>query len=326
MMTTQRRDLLTYAAYNAASPTLAETPSDEEHWYALLAAEPLIGGLELGFTDTLHPHGAGRLATLLDPGWSSTVTTIPGTLAALRRGEPFGLASTSDEHRRRAVTAIARLLTEIRRLQSALGEQVIRAVLLHSAPAATPEASSPDLFTDSLTQIASWDWGDIRLALEHADALVPEHDAAKGFLPLEQEIGCAALASERSGRTIGHSVNWGRSAIETRSASGPLQHIRRLEAAGLLSGLVFSGASGEATPYSRPWEDVHLAVDTAEPASLLTARALRECLAAVGDRPLEFVGVKVGARGTADSAEERLAAGLATLHALDDAMDESARV
>ncbi|MCU1421142.1 MAG: hypothetical protein JWN36_793 [Microbacteriaceae bacterium] len=191
------------------------------------------------------------------------------------------------------------------------------AVELHSAPVAGVGASSVVRFADSLAEIAGWDWGPAQLVVEHADALVDRHPPQKGWLPLDAEVAAAGLASERSGRPIAHTINWGRSAIETESADGPQEHLRRLLAVDALAGFMVSGASPLATPRSTPWQDVHLAVDTVEPESLLTEVALERALDAIAGADPLYVGVKVGRGADTSTSAGRLAPGLATLRTLD---------
>ncbi|MCU1411707.1 MAG: hypothetical protein JWR04_2414 [Rhodoglobus sp.] len=296
-----------YAAYNAAPKDLAGGP-DEQEWYSLLRAEPLIRGLELSFNAAVHPSGPEALAALLDPRWENVVTTIPGTIAGVARDSGYGLASASEPGRAAALDHVRALRRDVAALVSA-GRPVI-AVELHSAPT----GGSVERLTESLTEIASWDWGSTAVLVEHADALVPEHPPVKGWMRLEGEIAAVSAASAATGRRLGHTVNWGRSAIESASASGALDHIRALGAS--LRGLMISGASPLATARSTPWEDSHLALDTFEPESLLTADAVRAALDAVGE--LDYLGVKVGRAADATTLAGRLAPGLGTLHALDE--------
>jgi hypothetical protein len=296
-----------YAAYNAAPKDLAGGP-DEQEWYSLLRAEPLIRGLELSFNAAVHPGGPEALAALLDPRWENVVTTIPGTIAGVARDAGYGLASASAPGRAAALDHVRALHRDVAALVSA-GRPVI-AVELHSAPT----GGSVERLTESLTEIASWDWGSTAVLVEHADALVPEHPPVKGWMRLEGEIAAVSAASAATGRRLGHTVNWGRSAIESASASGPLDHIRALGPS--LRGLMLSGASPLATARSTPWEDSHLALDTFEPESLLTADAVSAALDAVGE--LDYLGVKVGRAADATTLAGLLAPGLGTLHALDE--------
>jgi hypothetical protein len=255
--------------------------------------------------------------SLLRPDWQNVITNIPGTIAAVAGDPRYGLASTSDEGRRAAVDDVRALHADVTAMRAALGDAAVLAVELHSAPVAGLGASSAELFSDSLAEIAGWDWGAARLVVEHADALVGWHAPQKGWLSLDAEIDATRRATERTGRSIAHSVNWGRSAIETESADGAQDHLRRLLAADALAGFMVSGAAPEATARSTPWQDVHLAVDTIEPESLLTELALDRALETIAGADLLYVGVKVGRAADATTSSERLAPGLATLRTLD---------
>ena len=314
----------TYAAYNAAPPDLADRPDDERTWYQILRDEPLIGGLELSFRDGLHPGGVPLLAPLLDPAWRNVVTTIPGTLAGVAANPAYGLASTDLAGRESALLTARALRDDVDALSEYFGFPAVVAVELHSAPVARPGASSADHFAESLIEIASWNWGDVALIVEHADALVPGRVPQKGWLALEDEIAATRAASHASGRRIGHGINWGRSAIETGSADGVDAHLGRLRDAGLLDALMISGASPQPTARSAPWEDVHLAIADVEPESLLTSASLASAVRAVGSTPLTVLGVKVGRAADAITLGDRLAPGLATLAALQSIVDRGA--
>jgi hypothetical protein len=306
-----------YAAYNAAPPELARNAAQERDWYSLLRGETLIRGLELSYKGGLHPRGVGHLAALLRPGWQNVVTNIPGTIACVAADATYGLASTTERGRASAIEHVRELHAQVRALQAVLGEEAVIAVELHSAPVAAAGASSVEGLALSLTEIASWEWGGVRLIVEHADALVETHAPQKGWLGLDAEREAVALASERSGREMRQGLNWGRSAIETRSSEGALGHIEKLASAGTLGAFVVSGASASATARSEPWGDVHLALDTFGPESLLTREVLRMALAALDGVELDFIGVKVGTAADATTLAERLAPGLGTLRELE---------
>ena len=53
-------------------------------------------------------------------------------------------------------------------------------------------------------------------------------------------------------------LNWGRSAIESRSALGPLTHIKRAKEANLLKGFFFSGCTDKADSAYGSWKDSHM--------------------------------------------------------------------
>ena len=254
---------------------------------------------------------------MLRPGWQNVITNIPGTIAAVGHDPRYGLASTSDDGRRAAIEHVRELHADATAVRDVLGDDSVVAVELHSAPVAGVGASSVERFADSLAEIAGWDWGSTHLVIEHADALVDRHPPQKGWLSLDAELAATEFATERSGRSIRHTVNWGRSAIETGSADGPQEHLRRLLEADGLAGFMVSGASPLATARSTPWQDVHLAVDTVEPESILTELALERALDSIAGTDLIYLGVKVGRAAGASTSAGRLAPGLATLRTLD---------
>lgn len=86
-------------------------------------------------------------------------------------------------------------------------------------------------------------------------------------------------------------VNWARSAIETRSADGPVDHLTLARRAGRLRSLVFSGVAAVDTAFGPAWVDAHLPASTVTPESLLTPAELRRAVQAAG--PDVELGVKI---------------------------------
>lgn len=282
---------IVYSAYNAAPPGLTEDPDAEDSWYNALRADSRIGGLELPILGgRLHPHGVPRLAKLLDPEWSNTVSAMSETLVASISDSDYGLASVDMAGRRRALDHIATAREETLHLQGRLGPSSIRAFALQSAPRAN--RSNVEAFTDSLIEVAAWDWGNIELLVEHSDALTPGRTPQKGYLSLEDEMAAVRSVTESGTRQVRHLLNWGRSAIEGRSAGTPSEHVQALGEG--LGAFAFSGAAPVATNRSAEWEDVHLGLADDEPASLLTAEAVRALIAQLPDG-LSYLGIKAGA-------------------------------
>ena len=178
-------------------------------------------------------------------------------------------------------------------LHDLAGVRVITGIEVHSAPRRTHGSSATSL-ARSLSEAMTWDWDGAELLLEHVDAQVGGRPASKGFLSLENEL--PAVADSGAGVVI----NWARSAIETRSPGGPDEHIAMARDAGLLRGVMFSGVSSEATDYGPAWVDAHLPAQDAEPASLLTLRAIRSAIEAAG--PDVFLGAKMSWSGSIDGA------------------------
>ncbi|MEW1811974.1 DUF4862 family protein [Pseudarthrobacter phenanthrenivorans] len=302
-----------YSAYNAAPAGLTADEAAEDLWYAALRSEPRIDGLELPFHNgELHPQGLDRLVSLLDPGWSNTVSAMSVTLAASTVDPWYGLASTEDTGRRRALDDITSAHEETLRLQQRLGSQSVRAFALQSAPLA--DRSSVGAFTDSLQEIAGWDWGNIALLVEHSDARIPGQKPQKGYLALADEIAAVQSVTDSGARRIRHLLNWGRSAIEGRSPTTPGEHIDTLGAA--LGAFTFSGAGPTSTSRGNAWEDVHLGLATDEPASLLTKDGVRRAIEKLPEG-LSFLGIKAGAPAGSRGLD-RLQLGLSMLAAVTD--------
>ena len=145
-----------------------------------------------------------------------------------------------------------------------------------------------------------------RTAADLADILGMNHSDMARSLTLLEEIG----AIRRCGAPIGLAINWGRSALEARDAARPLEQITRAREEGLLAGLMFSGCSGEDTPWG-VWQDSHMpqapapGLDHAAPGSLMTAEAVAAAIAAAGTG-LAFIGGKLTVRPSDAGLEQRL--------------------
>ena len=91
---------------------------------------------------------------------------------------------------------------------------------------------------------------------------------------------------ESAGKTpVKLAINWGRSALETRSAKGALDHIRRAAEAELLGALFFSGVTADHPDYGA-WKDSHVPFSTSCPSSLLTPAAAKAALTAAPNCPI----------------------------------------
>ena len=152
---------------------------------------------------------------------------------------------------------------------------------------------------------ASWSTSAGAVLVEHCDSFVSGREPAKGYLSLDAELDAVDGARAAGAPHVGVAINWGRSAIDGRSATTPTEHVRRTRERGLLAALMFSGAAAIETSYGAAWGDSHAPTDAVEPASLLTAAAIAGALAAAGEG-LPILGLKVGesASYTAPSGKE----------------------
>lgn len=288
----------------ATSPSLnGWNPDEELRYYDALKRLRNLRGLEVPFNGSLHPHDENWLLGNISPGWDVVVTLIPGTMANIGRNPEYGLASRNAFGRRKAIAFTRSALEAVTRLNNHMGRPCVTAVEIHSAPrrrSANDENSSVDALVESLIELSSWDWCGARLCLEHCDAWRPDHAPFKGFMDIEREIEAIQRANARSGANIGVAINWGRSVLESRDPGTALQHITQARDAGLLTGLIFSGCSGEKTPWGA-WDDTHMphapadGLEHAAPGSLMDEVAISQALKISSDSSVAFVGAKITA-------------------------------
>lgn len=306
--------------------------------YALTPADPddavtFVTALDsLGIDAVEHPLAApgdpacdpAHVAATLPPDVDLVVTCIPRTMQRLAVDGRYGLSSSDPEGRAAALADLAEVAEFARRLADLSGRRRVRGVEIHTAPApahasARGTTGSLDAMRASLATLADLDLAGATLTLEHSDALVAGQTPAKGFWSIDDEIALAAEAG------IGITLNWGRSAIEARDAEAPARHAAAAAAAGVLRGLIFSGATDVASPWGEPWDDSHIAPRGSDPAlaasaaSLLDSDQVLATLRAAGDG-LEHVGAKVTAAPGTDVAG-RLAVARASLALVRASLD-----
>lgn len=282
-----------------------------------------IAGLEYAMpvegTRSLEP---GWVERHVQPAWDLMVTLVPSMMVRLSTDPAYGLSSTDESSRAHALADIARARDLAVRLADAHGHRRVVAIELHSAPG--PRGGSADALARSIEQILRWDVAGAEILLEHCDAAVEGRTAAKGFWSLEDEIA-AVRAVGLAPDVLGMSVNWGRSVIEGRSTTTAVEHVQAVAEAGLLRALVFSGATGEDSPWSPEWADTHIPPRGDDPAlavssaSLLGSAEIAETLRAAGDVPR--VGLKVAVRPTDADVATRLAVARASIALIDAARE-----
>ena len=295
-------------------------PAGEDALFAGLADLDLAG-LEYALppegTRSLEP---GWVERNVRPEWDLLVTLVPTMMPRLGTDPAYGLSSTDPGSRARALADLARARDLALSLAEGSGRRRVVGIELHSAPG--PRAGSLDALARSLEEVLSWDLAGAGVVLEHCDALLPGATPAKGFWPLEEEIALVqgfGLPPER----LGLGFNWGRSAIEGRGPALALEHVRTLAATGLLRSVVFSGATGEDSPWSPPWADTHIPPRGDDPAlavsapSLLGVEEIAATLRAAGDVP--HVGLKVAVRPEDADVATRLAVARASLALIEEA-------
>ena len=178
------------------------------------------------------------------------------------------------------------------------GRRSIIAVQISTSPSIGQKniSSSIDSFLKSLDQIMSWDWEGAKIVIEHCDRFIPSQSFEKGFMSIEDEV--KALSKISSNYDIGITINWARSAIEGRSPNMPIEHLEIAFKNNLLSGLIFSGTSNNDELYGE-WKDTHMPFAQSynskyyEYNSLLTLHNIKQTLACIDIKKLDYLGVKL---------------------------------
>ena len=274
--------------------------SEKKYFDEIKNAVPNLRGLELPFFgEGLHPFDDGFLLREFDKNWLAAMTCIPAAMMGLEKNAEFGLASNNEEQRKNAVQMHAKAAQAVRKINDHFGRKVIPWVQFASGPSFSwgESISSKESLLKSMEELSKLDWQGAELCIEHCDSAVREGVApVKGFLSLDDELWVLnALDNEMTGMTI----NWGRSAIETRSANGPLEHLQKVIAKGKLKGLIFSGAAADEGSAYGLWQDRHAPFNEMpgseypEPSSLMGSEQLRACLEEFKKSDAKYLGFKI---------------------------------
>lgn len=284
----------------ATSPTLFSWDEDKEKEFITSIKDKLnIRGLELPFWGELHEHNEEFFLSLLDPKWEYVLTCLPGTMKALESNPYFGIASDDEKSRLEAIEFYKKANKAVEKLNTYFNGQKVVSVAMASGPSLKSDdvKSSSSSLVKSLNEIASWDWFGAKLVIEHCDS-GREANPVKGFLSINEEIEAILEANENSTKTIGLTINWARSAIETRSEMGPVEHVKKAHENKILSGVMFSGTSPKCESYG-DWSDLHLPVahedgiEYFEKDSLMSLENMKNTLKECDINSLSYLGVKV---------------------------------
>ena len=317
----------------ATSPNLVTWDEKSELiYFNLLKKIPSIRGLELPFWgENLHPFNDQWLLSNLDPKWENVLTCVPGTMKSLVTNHHFGLASVDDNSRKEAIRFYRRAFNCINNLKSHFGNNSVIAIYITSSPYRNEKQpyADKDSFLLSLMELASWDWRNTRILVEHCDAYTKENpNPQKGFLSLSDEINAINQTNDKCGSNIGIVINWGRSVIEHRNVDGPLKHIKYAAQNNLLGGLMFSGTTANNHNLYGAWSDRHMTPATFldykyfEPESLMSYQNIKNTLDVCDFSSLDCLGIKLLAMPEESSIEKRIGINRDTMYLLDQAMAE----
>ncbi|WP_438863236.1 DUF4862 family protein [Neptunicella sp.] len=298
-------------AYASSPNTSGWNATLESEYYQQLKTLKQLKGLEHPFVGSLHPHDDQWFLDNIDPAWDYVFTCVPGIMNALSQNPHFGLASENENGRAAALTFMQQACDAIGKLNAHLGRNAVKAIQIQTAPNQNNALASAAALQASLSTMLSWNWHGAQLVIEHCDTLVAGQTPAKGFLSLDAEIQVLQAVNQQSQTPIGIVINWGRSVLELRHPDGALQHIQQAKDDGLLSGVMFSGASDQDTEYG-VWKDTHMPPAPSDKVtfgaahSLMTESQMHQCLTLADANTLSIVGIKLGIRPRDTSLADRI--------------------
>jgi hypothetical protein len=299
-------------AYATAPSTTGWDKKIETQYYHKLKMIDNIKGIEHPFVGKLHQHDDDWFLNNINNNWQFIFTSIPGVMGSLAKNPHFGIASNNEAGRQAALKFYKQAQSAILKLNEHLNREAVSYIKIHTAPNISSNASSSkQALQESIETMQSWDWNGAQLVIEHCDAFIPGQAAEKGFMSLDDEIATVIAVNKSLNSDIGISINWGRSAIETRSVAGPIEHIKKAFQHKVLKGVIFSGASGEDTPYGK-WKDSHMPPAQAFNVphfannSLLTIEQIEKSLQQCNIDKLEFIGGKISLSPNKATIDERI--------------------
>lgn len=294
-----------------------------------------IRGLELPFWgENLHPFDDEWLLSSIDPKWENVLTCVPGTMKSIESNSSFGLASIDDNSRNEAIEFYKIAFKCVNKLKSHFGNKSVVAVYITSSPYQKngQHYAEKKPFILSLLELASWDWGETRILVEHCDSYTKYNPCPhKGFLSLEDEISTIKKVNDKCKSNMGIVINWGRSVIEFRDVSGPIKHIKNAVKNDVLAGLMFSGTTANDNNLYGAWSDLHMppapfeGFKYFESQSLMTYENIKKTLGSCNINSLVCLGIKLLAMPNRSSIEKRIAINKNTMCLLDIVINEIAK-
>lgn len=317
----------------ATSPNLFSWDEKSELVYFNLLKElPPIRGLELPFWgDSLHPFNDQWLLSNLDPKWENVITCVPGTMKRLEIDPFFGLASINETSRKNAISFYRTVFKCVNKLKLKFGKKSVIAIYITSSPYHNDKQdyADKDSFISSLNELATWDWENTEILVEHCDAYNNNNlNPKKGFLSLVDEIDAVTQIKKEYGSNFGIVINWGRSVIEHRSVDGPIKHLKNAIKGKVLAGLMFSGTTASENNLYGSWSDLHMPPASYsnfqyfEKDSLMSYENIKNTLAACDFSTLTCLGIKLLAMPNDSTMEKRISLNKDTMNLLDQAISD----
>jgi len=302
----------------ATSPSFNQwQPHIESKYFKQLAEQQEIIGIEHPFLLDSDKYDLTWLADNIPSHWSIMLTALPTFMILSKENPGLGLAANHEADRVIAIKIMEKVADYTRQLNHLLQRPVVSAVHFHSFPRNDNTAirGSKHALKRSLHDLKQIDFAGAALNLEHCDAYHMGHSPEKGFLSLEDEI---EVLQDVGG--YGIVLNWGRSAIEHRSAEGPLLHISMAKEANLLKGFFFSGCTSSPENTYGAWKDTHMPpqqiVDSPylDQDSLLGHSEIKNTFALLASE--HYLGIKVLDTSLEKTLDKAVGLNLSTIQAL----------
>lgn len=294
------------------SPTLLKWDKSKENEYLKNIKKNLdIRGLEIPFFGKLHEQEEDFFLYSLEQKWEYVLTCLPGTMKSLEKNPNFGIASEDEKSRLEGVDFYKKANKAVKKLNDYFGEKKVISVAIASAPSLKYDnvKSSSNSLIKSLKEMKTWDWFGAKLVIEHCDS-GRKKNPVKGFLSLDEEIMAILEVNKNPENAIGLTINWARSAIETKSNEGPVKHVRAANKNNILSGIMFSGTGPSSKLYG-DWSDLHWPVAKEDfikyyqKESLMSLENMKKTLKECNISELLYIGVKVLSMPIEESSMER---------------------
>lgn len=318
----------------ATSPTLDNWDKEKETKYIQAIKQQLnpIAGLELPFLDDCiyNKNDDTYFLNLFDKNWKYVLTCLPGNMKQLSLNPHFGLASDNEKGRLEALKFYKKACSFIKKINKHFKSKKVISVVIATSPSLKHKdtSSSTIQLQKSLLEIVKLDWDNAKLNIEHCDS-GRKSNSVKGFLSLKEEIEAILYINKQHNADIAMTINWARSTLEHRNATGAIMHIRETIKFGILRGLMFSGTSDRKSEYGI-WSDLHLPISKEEnieyfeETSLLSKKNIYDCFIELKDTKLSYLGIKVLSMPIKTSSmEQRIGINRDTMKILNIAREEA---
>lgn len=309
-----------YIATYATSPSPDKWNSHlEKSYFSTLSNNKEIIGIEHPVYLNEERYPIAWLNENIPDNWQIIITALPLFMNELKNNPLIGLASSDEKDRYAAIKIMEKIAKYIEKINVSFARKIVTKLHFHSLPRNNKEilAGNKLALKKSLQDMQNINWNNIELNLEHCDAYINNQEVDKGFLLLEDEL--EALDHIKG---YGIMLNWGRSAIETKSAKGVISHINQAKNSNLLKGFFFSGCTNNPQSSYGYWKDTHMPPKNfingnyLQNDSMLGKEEIRDTLKELNERI--YLGIKVSNRFEESNIKTSVELNLETIKAINN--------